>query len=459
MNVASLGSPPWQRRSSSTSSSSSSYRHSLLHLLLATSLCLLPPAAVARNIVDLSSQKWQLTNTPYNISVPGKVPSHVHLDLYAAQVIGDPYYGLNDFNLRWIAWADWNYTANLTSLSLPRDDSNGTTTTTHLLLNGLDTIADVSLCNQHIASTDNQFRQYFFDVSAALGACPGPDPPQLRVQFSSAPGTAYAMAAQPDAATWPWGVEGLFEFWHRPFVRKEQSDFGWDWGPAFAPAGIWQNAWVVQLAPGELAVRNSLLDLYRVGQLPNLPPDQSADWVLNASVDVLGTVPLGATLRYAIVDEAANGTIVDSGVLSNVTNAGDVITGTAVLSADDYELWWPSGMGQQKLYNITVEVVSSSGSVLASVNKRTGFRTIVLNEGEITDEQLAQGIAPGNNCKLYVIPPPPPFCFLTEAHDRNGKRLWQKGQSNSPQGTSKSTDTNSTPKAPTLSHQMPFGPA
>ena len=37
-------------------------------------------------------------------------PSEKNLDLQAAQVIGDPYYGLNDFNLRWVAWADWNYT-------------------------------------------------------------------------------------------------------------------------------------------------------------------------------------------------------------------------------------------------------------------------------------------------------------------------------------------------------------
>ncbi len=24
----------------------------------------------------------------------------------------------------------------------------------------------------------------------------------------------------------------------RQFVRKAQSDFGWDWGPAFAPMGV-----------------------------------------------------------------------------------------------------------------------------------------------------------------------------------------------------------------------------
>lgn len=370
--------------------------HDLNARLVSVVLCLvtLVGYAATNNIVDLSSQKWTLSNAPYNISVPGKVPSHVPLDLYAAQVIGDPYYGLNDFNLRWVAWADWNYTTSLSGLQLDKTAN----TTTYLLFNGLDTITNIWLCGQQIASTDNQFRQYYFDVTSALSACPTDDNPELLVQFFSAPGTAYSLASQPGAETWPWTVEGLFEFLHRPFIRKEQSDFGWDWGPAFAPSGIWQKAWVVQLAPGEVAVRNSALDIYRVGQLPNLPPEQGADWVLNASVDVLSTVPQGTAMRYRIVD-SATGEVADSGDLGNVTNGGDVITGTTVLGGQDYKLWWPSGLGQQNLYNITIEVVSASGDLLTFVNKRTGFRTIVLNEGVISDEQLAQGIAPGNNCK------------------------------------------------------------
>ena len=26
---------------------------------------------------------------------------------------------------------------------------------------------------------------------------------------------------------------------HVNLIRKEQSSFGWDWGPAFAPMGVW----------------------------------------------------------------------------------------------------------------------------------------------------------------------------------------------------------------------------
>lgn len=370
-------------------------KQNLAHLTVAFGLLsLVPSLSSATNIFDLSEQDWTLSNAPQNISVPGKVPSHVHLDLFSAGVIGDPYWALNDFNLRWVAWADWNYTATLSGVQR----KTGSNTTTYLLFNGLDTIANIYLCGQSVASTNNQFRQYFFDVTAALSSCSTSEDPELLIEFFSAPGTAYNLASQPGAETWPWTVEGLFEFLHRPFIRKEQSDFGWDWGPAFAPSGIWQKAWVVQLEPGEVAVRNSILDIYRVGQLPNLPPDQAMDWTLNASIDVLSTVPAGATMRYSIRDTATNVTV-NSGVLGNITNAGDVITGTTNLDGQSYNLWWPSGLGEQNLYNITVDVLSASGAVLASVNKRTGFRTIVLNMGVVTDEQLAQGIAPGNNCE------------------------------------------------------------
>ena len=347
--------------------------------------------AGASNVLDLSFQRWMLENQAYNISVRGKVPSNVHLDLYAAQVIGDPYYALNDFNLRWIAWADWNYTSTIRGLE-QRDNL-----TTFLLFNGLDTIAHVYFCGQSIATTNNQFQQYFFNITDVLSSC-NYTAPELRIEFDSAPGYAYAQAAEPGAETWPWGVENVFEFWHRPFIRKEQSDFGWDWGPAFSPTGIWQKAWLVQLQPDELFVRNSILDIYRQGQLNNLPPDQSADWVLNASVDVLSTVPKESSMRYTIVDSTTK-QIISTGNLTNITNAEDVITGSAVLRGDDYQLWWPHGLGNQHLYNITIDVVSKSGETITAVNKRTGFRTIVLNMGNITDEQLGQGIAPGNNCE------------------------------------------------------------
>lgn len=214
------------------------------------------------------------------------------------------------------------------------------------------------------------------------------------------------ISAQPDQETWPYGVEIVYEFPNRQFIRKEQSDFGWDWGPAFAPAGIWQPAYVIQLAApfnasSDIYIRNSDFDISRMGQLNNLPPDQSAPWLLNASLDVLGRLPHGAALKYVFTNSTTNQTVL-SGSLTNITSSSSTITGTTFLCPSAYELWWPRGLGPQSLYNLTVSVMDSSNRTLASANRRTGFRTIVLNMEPISDRQTAQGIAPGNNWHFEI---------------------------------------------------------
>ena len=255
-------------------------------------------------------------------------------------------------------------------------------TQTWLLFNGLDTFTSIEFCGQPVASTNNQFRQYYFDVSALLKNCASP---LLSINFGSAPMIADQIAAEPGQETWPYGVEIIYEFPNRQFIRKEQSDFGWDWGPAFAPAGIWQPAYVIQLASSpnassDVYVRNSDFDISRVGQMNNIPPDQSAPWLLNASLDLLGNLPQGAALNYLIADSTTNRTV-SSGSLTNLTSSDSTITGIAVLDPSLYELWWPHGLGSQNLYNLTVSIVDSSNKTMASVNRRTGFRTIVSRPG------------------------------------------------------------------------------
>jgi len=157
---------------------------------------------------------------------------------------------------------------------------------------------------------------------------------------------------------------------------------------------------VIQLRAADIYVRNSLVDIYREGQLNNLPPDQTKNWILNASLDCLGSLPSNAALNYRLLDKT-NSTIL-SGPLANITSNNTTITGSVIIPDGAVDLWWPNGMGSQTLYHLTIEVVDSSASTIASVNKRVGFRTIVLNEGVITQEQLDQGIAPGNNWHFEI---------------------------------------------------------
>lgn len=38
-----------------------------------------------------------------------------------------------------------------------------------------------------------------------------------------------------------WGLQYIRGFDHYNFIRKPASDFGWDWGPAFSPSGVYGN--------------------------------------------------------------------------------------------------------------------------------------------------------------------------------------------------------------------------
>ena len=67
-------------------------------------------AAVAQKTLDLGTLKWTLSSPTYtNITVPCSVPGQVHLDLYREGVIPDPYFGLGDFELRWVTYGNWTY--------------------------------------------------------------------------------------------------------------------------------------------------------------------------------------------------------------------------------------------------------------------------------------------------------------------------------------------------------------
>ncbi|KAJ5513316.1 Glycoside hydrolase superfamily [Penicillium fimorum] len=367
-----------------------------MHLWSQLVLAVLPsvlPTTLGQHVLYLSGDGWTVSSKALNISVPGNVPSQVHLDLLDANVIDEPYHGLNDFNLRWIAENNWTYT------SKPIDGLPSTSKSSWLVFNGLDTFTTIEFCGQFIGTTNNQFRQYTFDISNALKHCNGS--PTVSLEFGSATKIANAIAADPNSQKWPSGVQGTFEFPNRWYIRKEQSDFGWDWGPAFSPAGPWQNIYLVQSEGEEdIYILNTGFDIYRKGQINHLAPDQSQPWVVNASIDYLGSLLRPPSMSIEIKD-LESGKVLKSGSLDNVIVSGQTITGTTIVDADTPSLWWPTGMGKQSLYNVTVTIQNADDD-LASVTRRTGFRTIFLNRSNITDTQLARGIAPGANWHFEI---------------------------------------------------------
>jgi beta-mannosidase len=145
-----------------------------------------------------------------------------------------------------------------------------------------------------------------------------------------------------------------------------------------------------------------MVDIYRQGQLNNLPPDQTKPWVVNVSVDYLGTISTQAFLQIQLYDGKTP--ILFNNRLSNfvltVNGTAGRITGDMVVTTD-IKLWWPVGYGDQVLYNLNIQIIDGT-QVLGTVKKRIGFRTIVLDQMPISDAEISQGIAPGNKWNFEI---------------------------------------------------------
>jgi beta-mannosidase len=183
-------------------------------------------------------------------------------------------------------------------------------------------------------------------------------------------------------------------------MRKEQSDFGWDWAPKISPAGIWQPSRVVQLNDASpVYVRNALIDIFRKGQMNNIPPDQSQPWVFNVSLDYLGILPRDSSLCVFLKD--ASGKLILDQPLGDIHQSTRTIEGSIAIDPRLVDLWWPTGLGSQPLYDATIKIIHGEKAI-SEVHRRVGFRTVVLNLLPVTEEQQARGIAPGSNFHFEV---------------------------------------------------------
>ena len=156
-------------------------------------------------------------------SVPATVPGSAHTDLLAAGLIPDPYLGTNEAELVWAHRTDWRWTT--TFPAAPAADGERV----DLVLQGLDTVATVTLNGRVVAETANQHRSYRVDVGSALAA-----ENTLTVDVRSA--LEYGEEQSRTHEQRPGGGSP------HPYnmVRKMACSFGWDWGPDLQTAGIWK---------------------------------------------------------------------------------------------------------------------------------------------------------------------------------------------------------------------------
>ncbi|MFP5479699.1 MAG: beta-mannosidase [Alphaproteobacteria bacterium] len=268
---------------------------------------------------------WTLSDESGAHVVPFDLPGDGVSALAKAGVIPEPYWGRNEYDCRWVSERDW-----VARRSFMHDGSAA-----ELVVEGLDTVAEVRLNGVLVMSAANVHRRWRVDVSSALKAGEN----AVEILFRSPVREAKARAARMPFPIPYQQVNGPIA--HANMLRKQQCDFGWDWNIALGIFGVSGCVRLEALGP-------------RIGD------------VLVDQVHSPGQVELRLAVHATSKEVTAS--------LCDVAQTVLVVGGVAKLSLviRDPVLWWPAGQGAQVLHDL---VLTGGG---ARVVKRIGLRDMQL---------------------------------------------------------------------------------
>jgi beta-mannosidase len=312
------------------------------------------------------SDNWEFRQHDQDEYYPATVPGSVHTDLMANKIIADPYFRLNEKDLQWIDKKDWDYrtifSIDKELLSHQRID---------LVFEGIDTYSKVFLNGKQVLQTDNMFRTWVVDVTDAIR--PGENELLVRLESPTGMGkekleeSGFQLAAGNDQSE--AGEMGGNRV--SPYVRKAPYHFGWDWGPRLVTSGIWRpvrlRAWSGARIEDVSIVTKSLTE-------------QKAE--LLAIVEIETTSDSDPEVVIS-----GDGLISEPGTRSASwrTKPGTTII-QVPFTIKNPELWYPNGLGAQKMYTVKVELVKDD-RVIDVIERKTGLRTVNLVREADPDRQ------------------------------------------------------------------------
>ncbi|NSW51831.1 MAG: glycoside hydrolase family 2 protein [Anaerolineae bacterium] len=273
------------------------------------------------------------------------MPGSVHLDLMRHGRIPDPFLYDNEEKVQWIIDQEWQYRCQFEvnqTLILAEKQV--------MVFNGIDTIASVSLNGTLLGKTDNMFRTYEWDVTTLINTTGSNE---LLVTFPSVGKfLTEKLSERTVKGVGALGIDGSY------YMRKAPCHFGWDWGPALPPIGIWQ--------PVTIEGRN--LAFLKDVHFRQQHGEDSV--MISATLDVgsLSNVPVKAIMRVTAPDGKSWTT------QKYVQSECDLS-----INVDNPQLWYPNGYGAQPLYDVMV-TLESDDDILDSKAVKMGLRTLELRQ-------------------------------------------------------------------------------
>lgn len=300
-------------------------------------------------IVRKLNGEWTCHRTSTGDEFPARVPGSIHQDLLRAGVLEDMNWRDNESRQQWVAEEDWLY-----SRTFEVDDELFAADDILLQCAGLDTLAEVLVNGESVLRADNMFRKWETSIAEVVHGGVN----RIDVQFSSPVPFMKEKDAEFHLPCWNSYDE---RYWGKSWIRKMPCSFGWDWGLMAPTCGIWRDIRIV-------GVRLARLTDVAVRQFHH---EGRVDLEVIAAVKPCGH----AHERLRCIARLEQNT---ERVIAN-EEAFDNGRVTLELTVDNPELWWPNGLGDHPLYDLSVELVDDAGTVLDIWERRIGLRDLRLD--------------------------------------------------------------------------------
>jgi len=325
-------------------------------------------------VLCLDGNNWELIgynpDKSKNIALQGTVPGMVHPDLQRQGLIPDPFWRDNFKQCQWPEFWSWTYkrTFDVAPEILTKQ-------WIQLQFDGIDTYSDIYLNGRKLATTNDMFLPYKFDINGWLKEKGN----VLEVRLQTLEKMVGEKARQKQ-------FSGAFGDPYRAYVRRMQCTFGWDWVPRFVTYGVWRPVRIVGY------------DNARVDDIFIYTKEVTKDKAKMAlEVAATNKTKEAQTLKITCFDPQNK----------PVWNTTKTITNEPIkldFEIAEPQIWWSNGLGEHPLYRLQVDLFDKTGKILHQKSVETGVRTVEIEQ--IKDKE-------GNGSSFTVI--------------LNGKRVYIKG--------------------------------
>lgn len=297
---------------------------------------------------------WEFRQAGSDVWYKADVPGCVHTDLLENGLIEDPFHGRNEKSLQWVGEKDWEYRK-----IFRIEDKRCLVSNAYMVLEGVDTYAEISINGLPVGNADNMFRTWRFNIKDMLKEGDN----EILIRFESVFRRDMPKYLDAPYRLMAWPNNDQSDIWLSLYARKAGYHYGWDWGPRLITCGVWKPAYIEFWDDFKIeAVHVKTLAL----DSPSVKTGNARKATMQADIAVIADKPM-----EAVITVKEKGRLLCSQRCVLVDGKNEIACGFELKKP---ALWWCNGYGGQTVYEFTVGVQTESSS--ASYVQKAGVRTI-----------------------------------------------------------------------------------